>query len=153
MKKNKIKNTAIGSFDDVVFQNTESNQSHGTCKERFQVELFIDVKQSVIQLCWFAPLACNILSEVYGGSCLSERKTKSASLSLLLSILTTDKTHLLQGIEIEGPVLFWQFFQESHQSELLLCWTKRPFLYWIQWRLLKIDKIQTLNLWYTERST
>lgn len=103
------------------------------------------IQQSLIQLCWFAPLGCNILSQVYGGSCLSERKTKSASLSLLLSILTTDKTHLLQGIEIEGPVLFWQFFQESHQSDWLLCRTKRPFLYWIQHGLLKIDKIQILK--------
>lgn len=122
------KNTIIVSFDDVLFQDTESNQSQAAFKERFQVELFIDVEQSLIQLCRFAPLACNILSEVYGGSCLSEMKTKSASLSLLLSILTTDKTHLLRGIEIEGPGLFWQFFQESHQSEPLLCWTKRHFL-------------------------
>lgn len=100
---------------------------------------------SLIQMCWFAPLGCNILSQDYGGSCLSERKTKSASFSLLLFILTTDKTHLLRGIEIEGPVLFWQFFQESHQSDEVLCRTKRPFLYWIQHSLLKIDKIQILK--------
>lgn len=45
------KNTIIVSFDDVLFQDTESNQGQGAFKERFQVELFIDVEQSLIQLC------------------------------------------------------------------------------------------------------
>lgn len=33
------KNTVIRSFDDVLFQRTESNQNHSTFEERFQVEL------------------------------------------------------------------------------------------------------------------
>ncbi len=45
------KNIVIVSFDDGLFQDTESNQSQGAFKERFQVELFIDVEQSLIQLC------------------------------------------------------------------------------------------------------